>query len=487
MLIDGLINVLTVNNMLFAFLGCFFGTLVGVLPGLGPVSAVAMLFPLTSFLPPEGMIITLAAIYYGAMYGGSTTAILMKIPGEVASVPASLDGYELTKQGKAGPALAVAAIVSFMAGIIGSIAISLIGPNLAKYCLKFGPPEYLALAIFSLTAIAGLSGRSTVKGLIMAGIGMLLATVGTDVMTSLPRFSYGNETLLNGLDIAPVMIGIFGIGEILKEMGRQGSEKLYEGKIGKLMPNKQDLKISLAAGWRGTVIGTVLGVLPGMLASITSFLSYSFEKHRSKYPERFGKGAIEGVAGPEAANNAAAMAGFIPLLSLGIPTSPTMALILAAMFVLGVIPGPTMFTENATFTWTIIASFFVANIILLILNLPLVGLWAKLATVPYNIMAPIIITLCLAGSYSIRNTMFDVWVCLVFGIIGWIFSKLEWPVAPLVLGYILGPMLEGSWRQVVLMGGLSVLEGRPIFYAFIIMALLSVFITSRIRIAGGED
>lgn len=486
MLLEGLINVFTASNLLYAFIGCFFGTLVGVLPGLGPVSAVAMLFPLTAYLPPEGMIITLAAIYYGAMYGGSTTAILMKIPGEVASVPATLDGYELTKQGKAGPALAVAAIVSFMAGIFGSVVLSFVGPTLAKYCLKFGPPEYLALSIFSLTAIAGLSGTSVFKGLLMAVTGMLLATMGTDVMTSLPRFAYGNETLLNGLDIAPVMIGIFGIGEILKDMGKP-SAKLYEGKIGRLMPNKEDFKTSIAAGWRGTLIGTILGVLPGMLASITSFLSYSYEKQRSKTPERFGKGAFEGLAGPEAANNAAAMAGFIPLLSLGIPTSPTMALILAAMFVLGVLPGPTMFTENATFTWTIIASFFVANAILLVLNLPLVGLWARLATVPFNIMAPIIVTLCLAGSYSIRNTMFDVGVCVFFGLVGWVFAKHRWPVAPLVLGYILGPMLEGSWRQVIFMGGLPILSNRPIFMVFIAMAVISIFITRRIRIGGEGD
>ena len=296
MFFEGLINVMSVSNLMLAFFGCFMGTLVGVLPGLGPVSAVAILFPLTAFLPPEGMIIALAAIYYGAMYGGSTTAILMKIPGEVASLPATLDGYELTKQGKAGPALAIAAIVSYMAGMFGTLVLCIVGPGLAKYCLKFGPPEYLSLAIFSLTAIAGLSANSLSRGLIMAVSGMLLATVGTDVLTSIPRFAYGSETLLNGLDIAPVMIGIFGIGEILKDIGKPDA-KMYEGKIGRLMPNKEDFKTCLGAGWRGTLIGTILGVLPGMLASITSFLSYSYEKQRSKNPEKFGKGAVEGLAG----------------------------------------------------------------------------------------------------------------------------------------------------------------------------------------------
>ena len=484
MLLQGFSNALTPGNLLFAFIGCLSGTLVGVLPGLGPVSAVAMLFPLTTYLPPEGMIISLAAIYYGAMYGGSTTAILMNIPGEVASVPTALDGFAMAKQGKAGPALAISAIVSFMAGIFGTIVLCLIGPPLARFCLKFGPPEYLALAIFSLSAIAALSGRAVVKGFIMAGIGMLMATVGTDGMTSLPRFAYGSSTLMNGFDIAPVMIGLFGVAEILRGM-EESSVGVYQGKIGKLMPNRQDLKAGLAAGGRATILGTVLGILPGMMVSIVTFIAYAFEKRQSKHPERFGKGAIEGVAAAEAANNAAAMAGFIPLLSLGIPTSGTMALILAAMMVFGVIPGPTMFTEHAQFTWTIIASFFLANVILLVLNLPLVGIWAKLAAVPYNILAPVILVICMAGAYSGRSTMFDVWVCLAFGVIGWVISKLDWPIAPLVLGYILGNLLETAFRQTYFMG-FSVLMDRPIFYFFIALAALALFFSQRVQSVGSK-
>lgn len=485
MLFEGLINVLSPSNLLFAFIGCLMGTLVGVLPGLGPVSAVAMLFPLTTYLPPEGMIISLAAIYYGAMYGGSTTAILMNMPGEVAAVPTAMDGFALTKQGRAGPALSMAAIVSFIAGIFGTIVLCLIGPPLARFCLNFGPPEYLALAIFSLSAIASLSGKSIVKGFIMAVIGMLMGTVGIDVLSSVPRFAYGNSTLMNGLDIAPVMIGLFGISEVLRGM-EEGSPGIYQGKIGRLMPTRADFKAGLPAGGRATLLGTVLGILPGMMVSIVTFIAYSFEKRQSKHPERFGKGAIEGVAAAEAANNAAAMAGFIPLLSLGIPTSGTMALILAAMMVFGVIPGPTMFTEHAAFTWTIIASFFIANIILLVLNLPLVGLWAKLAAVPYNILAPIILSVCVAGAYSGRNTMFDVWVCMFFGVAGWILSKLDWPVAPLVLGYILGNLLETSLRQVYFMG-FSVLNDRPIFYFFLGLAALSLFFSRRVRIVGQKE
>ena len=485
MLLEGLMNVLSPDNLLFAFIGCLMGTLVGVLPGLGPVSAVAMLFPLTTYLPPEGMIISLAAIYYGAMYGGSTTAILMNIPGEVASVPTALDGFMLTKKGRAGPALSMAAIVSFIAGIFGTIVLCIVGPPLARFCLNFGPPEYLSLAIFSLSAIASLSGRSMIKGFIMAVIGMLMGTMGIDVLSSVPRFSYGSPVLMNGLDIAPVMIGLFGISEVLRGM-EEGSPGIYQGKIGKLMPNKEDFKVALPAGGRATLLGTVLGIIPGMLVSIVTFIAYSFEKRQSKHPERFGKGAIEGVAAAEAANNAAAMAGFIPLLSLGIPTSGTMALILAAMMVFGVIPGPTMFTEHASFTWTIIGSFFIANIILLVLNLPLVGLWAKLANIPYNIMAPIIISVCVAGAYSGRNTMFDVWICIFFGAVGWILSKIDWPVAPLVLGYILGDLLETALRQVYFMG-FNVLTDRPIFYFFIVLAVISMYLSRHVTIAGDVE
>lgn len=478
-LIDGLIRCLSLTNLLFAFLGCLLGTIVGVLPGLGPVSAVAILFPLTTYLPPDGMVIALAAIYYGAMYGGSTTAILMNIPGEVSSVPTALDGFAMTKQGRAGAALAMSAIVSFVAGIFGTVVLCILGPPLSTLCLKFGPPEYFGLALFSLTAIAGLSGRSISRGLIMAGVGMLMAAVGIDVASSLPKLTFKTTLLLQGFDIVPVMIGLFGIGEVLKEL-EEGSSGIYQGRVGTLMPNREEFSSGMKAGVRATLIAFTLGLFPGMLPSITSFLCYSFERQRSKHPERFGKGAIEGVAAPEAANNAAAMAGFVPLFTLGIPTGPTMALILAALIVYGLVPGPTLFTEHAPFTWTIIASFFVANFILLILNLPFVGLWAKIAAIPYRLLAPLILAICIPGAYCIRNNMFDVWVCIIFGLIGWFLSKRHWPAAPLVLGFILGPMAETSLRQSLAISPLIFVH-RPIFIGFIALAVFSVWFSNRLR------
>jgi putative tricarboxylic transport membrane protein len=478
-LLGGIVNCLSFTNLLFAFLGCLLGTIVGVLPGLGPVSAVAILFPLTTYLPPDGMVIALAAIYYGAMYGGSTTAILMNIPGEVSSVPTALDGFAMTKQGRAGPALAISAIVSFEAGIFGTVVLCVLGPPLSKLCLKFGPPEYFGLALFSLTAIAGLSGRSISRGLIMAWIGMLMASVGIDVASSLPKLTFKSTLLLQGFDIVPVMIGLFGIGEVLKEL-EEGSSGIYQGKVGSLMPNKEELSSGMKAGTRATLIAFTLGLFPGMLPSITSFLCYSFEKQRSKDPDRFGKGAIEGVAAPEAANNAAAMAGFVPLFTLGIPTGPTMALILAALIVYGLVPGPTLFTEHASFTWTVIASFFIANIILLILNLPLVGLWAKIAAIPYRLLAPIIIAICIPGAYCIRNNMFDIWICIIFGLVGWFLSKRNWPAAPLVLGFILGPMAETSLRQSISISP-TIFIHRPIFIGFMVLAVFSVWFSNRLR------
>ena len=415
---NGILNALTPENLLYAFGGCMIGTLVGVLPGIGPVSSVAILFPFTTYLPPTGMIIALAAIYYGAMYGGSTTAILMNVPGEISAVVTALDGYEMTKQGRPGPALAIAAIVSFMAGVVGTFLIAVLGPSVARLALAFGPAEYLGLGLFSLTAISGLSGRSLARGAIVAIIGMLLVSVGYDNSSNFGRLTFGNSALLQGFDIVPVMIGLFGVGEMLRIFEEKtGIEAAY--KVGKLMPNRQELRDGLGAGARATAVSFPLGLLPGMLPSVTSFLSYSIEKQRSKHPEKFGNGAIEGVASAEAANNAAAMANLLPLLTLGIPTGPTMALILAALTIYGLVPGPLLFTQHAEFTWTVIGSFFVANVILVILNLPLVGLWARLATIPHPILAPTVLMLCLVGSYTIRSSMFDVWVCVIFGILGW--------------------------------------------------------------------
>jgi len=476
--VAGILSALTPENLIYAFAGCLIGTLVGVLPGIGPVSSVAILFPFTSYLPPTGMIITLAAIYYGAMYGGSTTAILMNVPGEISAVVTALDGYEMTKKGRPGPALAIAAIVSFMAGIVGSSLIALLGPSVARLALTFGPAEYLGLGLFSLTAIAGLSGRSLIRGAIVALVGMVLVTVGYDDSANFGRLTFGSQTLLEGFDIVPVMIGLFGVGEMLRVFEEKtGQFEAY--KLGKLMPNRQEMKDGLAAGARATAISFPLGLLPGMLPSVTSFLSYSIEKQHSKQPERFGKGAIEGVASAEAANNAAAMANLLPLLTLGIPTGPTMALILAALTIYGLLPGPLLFTVHAKFTWTVIGSFFVANVILLILNLPLVGLWARIATIPQPILAPTVLMLCLVGSFSIRSSMFDVWICVIFGLLGWALTRAGWPLAPMVLAYVLGPLIERSARQVIELSPRLLLH-RPIFWGFMVMAGVSIWFTRRL-------
>lgn len=484
--LNGLLLAATLENLTYALVGCLIGTFVGVLPGIGPVSAVAILFPFTTYLPPTGMIIALAAIYYGAMYGGSTTAILMRVPGEISSVVTALDGYEMTKKGRPGPALAIAAIVSFMAGVVGATLIAVLGPSVARVALYFGPAEYLGLGLFSLTAIASLSGRSLLRGAIVAMVGMLLVSVGYDDSANFPRLTFGIQPLLSGFDLVPVMIGLFGIAEMLRGYEEQ-AVSVEKYKIGKLMPNREELRAGLGAGWRATVLGFPLGLLPGMLPSVTSFLAYSVERQRSKTPEKFGKGAVEGVASAEAANNAAAMANLLPLMTLGIPTGPTMALILAALTVYGLVPGPLLFTVHAEFTWTVIGSFFLANVILLVLNLPLVGLWARIATIPQSILAPIVITLCLVGAYSIRNSLFDVLVCVAFGIIGWAMIRADWPLAPMVLAYVLGPIIERSGRQVLALGPELLLE-RPVFWLFLAMAGLSIWFTRRIwRAAPSES
>ncbi len=473
----GIQSAIQPEYLFYAFVGSLLGTMVGVLPGLGPVSAVAILFPFTTVLSPTGMIVCLAAIYYGSTYGGSTTAILMNVPGEVSSVVTAMDGYEMTKQGRPGPALAIAAITSFLAGIVGTIIISITGPAVAHWALSFGPTEYLGLGLFSLTAIAGLSGKSLVRGAIVALVGMLMVLVGLDSATNATRLTFGNRALIQGFDIVPVMIGLFGISEMLR-LYEEEMNSATKYVLGKLMPNRQELRAGLMAGVRATILAFPLGLLPGMLPSVTSFLAYSVEKQTSKHPEKFGKGAIEGVAAPEAANNAAAMANLLPLLSLGIPTGPTMALILAALTIIGLVPGPLLFTQQAEFTWTVIGSFFVANIILVVLNLPLVGLWARLVTIPRPILAPTVLVICLVGAYTTRSSMFDVWVCVIFGALGWLLIRRGWPLAPMVLAYVLGPMIERSARQVMSISPGLLLE-RPLFWVFIAMGALALFFARR--------
>ena len=479
-LIAGIMNVLTPANLLYCFLGAVLGTLVGVLPGLGPASTIAILLPMTMYMDKTGSIIMLAGIYYGAQYGGSTTSILVNIPGEVSSVPTCFDGYPMTKDGRAGQALWIAAIGSFIAGTAGAIALTVIGPGLARYALKFGPPEYCALLFFSLTAVVGLSGSglSILRGLAAGLVGMLLSCIGVDPLTGTPRLYFGFPGLMRGLEIIPVTVGLFGIGEILAN-AEAGITKIYEGKLGKMTPRGQELRRGLLASVRGTLVGLPLGVLPGFVPAVSSFIAYDLEKRISKYPEKFGTGVIEGVAGPEAANNATAQTGFIPLMAFGIPTSASTAIILAALMIYGLQPGPVLFESNKLFVWTVIASMYVGNIMLLVLNLPLVGVWARISQIPYKYLGPIILGICLIGAYSPRNAMFDVWVAIIFGVAGYLMKGVKWPMGPLILGFLLGPMLERSLHQSLNMGGPLILVSRPIAAGLFLLAIVVLFISTR--------
>lgn len=487
-LIDGLLNALTFANIGFALVGCLLGTLVGVLPGLGPASAMAILLPIALYLPTDGAIIIMAGIYYGAMYGGSTTAILMNIPGEVSSIVTAQDGFPMTKNGQAGQALAIAAMGSFLAGIVGTLAIAMIGPQIAGLALRFGPPEYFGLVLFSMTALISFSGSSLLGGLALGAFGMWLATVGTDPLTGAQRLNFGTIELMKGFDIVPVLVGLFGIAEVLTSVDEKIS-KIFTGKLGSwwsMIPRGKLLTRGMFAAVRGTVIGFVLGLLPGMLPALTAYLAYDVEKQISKTPEKFGTGMIEGVASPEAANNATAMAGFIPLLALGIPTSPALAILLGTLLISGVTPGPMLFEQQPMLIWTVIGSMLIANTVLIVLNLPLVGLWARICLIPYSILGPVILMICVLGAYAPRNTLFDVWVAILFGIIGYIMRRLAMPVSTLVLGFLLGPMFEQALRQSIAMSGSPmVFFERPIPLALIIGTAIVLIVTTYIKRRSG--
>ena len=477
-LLNGILHNFTITYLTYSFIGCVLGTLVGVLPGLSPSSTIAILLPITSFLDPTGSIIMLSGLYYGAMYGGSTTSILVNIPGEPASVITCIDGFQMTRQGRAGQALWIAAVGSFIAGTFGAVMVSFMGPGIAKFALKFGPPEYCGLLLFSMTTIISLSSASLIKGLVAGMLGFFLTMVGMDPLTGTPRLHFGYVGLTRGLELIPVMVGLFGIGEILSS-AEEGVGQIYSGTLGKMMPRGEDLRIGLWASARGTILGFFMGLLPGINAALTSFFSYDLEKRISRHPERFGSGVIEGVAGPEAANNATAMAGFIPLFALGIPASPAFAMILAALMIYGLQPGPLIFIQNKDFVWTVIGSMYIGNVFLLLLNLPLVGLWARISLIPYKILGPIILAICMLAAYSPRNTMFDVWVAVVFGILGFVMRKRGWPIIPLILGFILGDLFEGALRQSLSMssGSVWIFFSRPIPCIFICMTVVTLFIT----------
>jgi len=475
-LINGLLHVFTLSNLLYCFLGCLLGTLVGVLPGLGPASSLSILLPLTIYLDPTGSVIMLAGMYYGVQYGGSTTSILVNIPGEASSVVTCFDGFQMTRQGRAGQALWIAAVGSFIAGTLGVFLTSFVGAGLARYGLRFGPPEYFGLLVLSMTTLVSLSGASLTKGIALGFLGMMLAATGTDPLSGTARFNFGSMKLVLGFDLIPLVVGLFGIAEILST-AEAGAVKIYEGKLGKMMPRGDELKKGLLAALRGTALGLPLGVLPGITSVLSSFLAYDLEKRLSKYPEKFGGGVIEGVAAPEAANNATAQTNFIPLMAFGIPTSASMAVFLAALMLYGLTPGPRLFQMNKQFVWTVIASMYVGNVMLLVLNLPLVGVWARLCKIPYKYIGPTILAICVVGAYSPRNAMFDVWVALGAGIAGYVMRKTDSPVAPFILGFILGPMLEQALRQSLSMGGPTIFLHRPIFIAFIGLTLLITFVS----------
>jgi putative tricarboxylic transport membrane protein len=461
-------------NFMFCFIGVLLGTLVGVLPGLGPIAAMSLLLPVTFNIPPVSAIIVLSGIYYGSMYGGSITSILVNIPGEAASVITCLDGYQMARQGRAGPALGIAAFGSFIAGTLSIVGLMFMGPFLAAGALRFGPPEYFAIMILGLTVLTFLSSGPMWKALLMAAFGLFLSAIGMDNISGIARLSFNIEELVDGIGLVPVVMGLFGISEVMLNVESSMERSIFVTKIKNILPTLKDWKASLGAIIRGTILGFLFGILPGAGAIISSFASYALEKRISKHPEKFGAGAIEGVAGPESANNAATGGAFIPLLSLGIPSNAVTALLLGALIIHGIQPGPLLIKEHPDIFWGTVASMYLGNILLLILNIPLVGLWVKVLKVPYPVLFPLILLFCLIGAYSLNNSITDVIIMNIFGLIGYFFRKFRYEAAPLVLALVLGPMMENSLRQSLLMSGGSpfIFLNRPISSLILITAFL---------------
>jgi putative tricarboxylic transport membrane protein len=468
-------------NIGFCLLGAFVGTLVGVLPGIGTVATVAMLLPITFGLPPVGALIMLAGIYYGAQYGGSTTSVLVNIPGEATSVVTCLDGHQMARQGRAGAALSIAAIGSFIAGCFATVLVAGLAEPLTKVALLFGPAEYFALMVLGLIFAVVLAKGSVVKAITMILLGILLSMVGTDIETGAARMTFELPELADGLGFANVAMGLFGFAEIIRNLEMsQESRELVQSKIKGLMPTRKDLKDSTGAIARGTVLGSILGILPGGGAVVSSFAAYTFEKKISKHPERFGRGAIEGVAAPESANNAAAQTSFIPLLTLGIPPNAVMALMVGAMTIHGIVPGPQVMTNQPDLFWGMIASMWLGNLMLVVINLPLVGLWVSLLRVPYRLLFPSIIVFCCIGIYSINNSPSDVIIAAGFGLFGYWLVKHDFEPAPLVLAFVLGPLMEENLRRAMLIarGDWSVFVTRPISGGLILVAVILLAIAA---------
>jgi putative tricarboxylic transport membrane protein len=451
-------------NLFLCFIGVLVGTLVGVLPGLGPVAAISLLLPTTFHVTPVGGVIMLAGIYYGAMYGGSTTSILVNIPGEAASTVTCLDGYQMARQGKAGPALGIAAFASFIAGTLGVLGLMLIAPPLARVALKFGPPEYFSLMILGLTVLTFLASGPMWKALITAAFGAFLGTVGMDTMLGQTRFTFDIVELMDGIGLVPVLMGLFGIAEVLINVEQTMERTVLTTRIRNILPSRKEWAAAIGPMLRGSVIGFFLGVLPGGGAVISSFASYAVEKKLAAHPETFGTGAIQGVAGPEAANNAATVGCFIPLLTLGIPSNAVMAILLGALMIHGMQPGPLLMKSHPELFWGAVISMYMGNVMLLVLNLPMIGLWVKILKIPYPILFPLILLFCLIGAYSINNSLMDVLIMVVFGVIGYFFRKYEYEGAPLVLALVMAPLMETALRRSLLIsaGSFSIFMVRPI-------------------------
>ncbi|WP_404289952.1 tripartite tricarboxylate transporter permease [Microvirga sp. RSM25] len=480
---------LTPINLGLAFLGCLVGTLIGVLPGVGPIATIAMLLPITFGLDPTGALIMLAGIYYGAQYGGSTTAILVNIPGEATSVVTALDGHQMARQGRAGVALGIAAIGSFFAGTVATLVIAALGAPLTGLALIFGPTEYFSLMVMGLVFAVVLARGSILKAIAMILVGVLLSTVGTDLETGEERMTFGLPFLADGIDFAVLAMGIFGIAEVMRNLDHTEHRDVMRQAIGRLLPSKEDFKQSYKPILRGTFIGAILGILPGNGAVLGPFAAYTLEKKLAKDPRRFGRGAIEGVAGPESANNAGAQTSFIPLLTLGIPPNAVMALMVGAMTIHGIIPGPQVMTKNPTLFWGMIASMWVGNLMLLIINLPLVGMWVRLLKVPYRLMFPAILMFCCIGIYSINSLPTDVMFIGLFGFVGYALIKFGFEPAPMLLGFVLGKLMEENLRRALIIsrGSLETFIDRPISAGLLAVAAILLVIALLPSIRKGRD
>ena len=462
------------ENLLFCLIGVILGTLIGVLPGIGATATIAMLLPITFQLEPVSSLIMLAGIYYGAQYGGSTTAILINMPGESSSAVTAIDGYQMARKGRAGTALAVAALGSFFAGTVATLLVAIFAPPLTAVALQFGAAEYFSLMVLGLVSAIALAHGSILKALAMVVLGLLLGMVGTDIYSGTPRFTMGITEYADGLNFVALAVGVFGIAEILRNLEGEQDRTVLGAKLSGLFPSREEFRRMVGPVLRGTGIGSVLGILPGGGAVLAAFASYTVEKRVSKTPEEFGHGAIEGVAGPESANNAGAQTSFIPLLTLGIPANPVMALMVGAMIIQGIVPGPNVATEQPALFWGVIASMWIGNLMLVVLNLPLIGLWVRLLKVPYHVLFPIIMAFCSIGVYSVNSNVYDLYAVAFFGLMGYVLIKLKCEPAPLLLGFVLGPMLEENLRRAMILGrgDPSVFVTRPISATLLVLTVV---------------